>query len=238
MEFKKKEIIGMIHLAGPDALEKAIEEIGIYEEEGLSGIIIENYHGSILEVIEVLDYIQTYPTRLSVGINILPNEYHKAFALCEKYKFIDFIQLDYIAGEYAKGSGTIKLDADDFIQISMNSRSVDVYGGVWPKYYTPLKDSVLSVDLFDAVFLGSAVVVTGEGTGYETPLDKIKEFAELINGQAPLIVGAGLTAENVKEQLKFAQGGIVGSAFKPNGRTYQMVDRDLVKAFMDEVKKM
>jgi len=238
MEFKKKEIIGMIHLAGPDVVEKAMEEIKIYEEEGLSGIIIENYHGNTSEVLKVLSRLEHQPTSLSVGINILPNEFEFAFKLCDDYEFIDFIQLDYIAGAYAIGDKVIKLDADKFIELSMNHSKVEVYGGVWPKYYKPLKDSVLSVDLFDAVFLGSAVVVTGEGTGYETPLDKVKEFATLIDGKAPLIVGAGLTAENVKEQLEFAQGGIVGSAFKPNGRTQQMVDRDLVKAFMDEVKKL
>lgn len=234
----KKEILGMIHLAGPDAVEKAMEEIKIYEDEGLSGIIVENYHGSTDDILKVLSRLEHQPTSLSVGINILPNDFEFAFKLCDDYEFIKFIQLDYIAGAYAKGNNIIKLDADRFIELSMNNSKVKVYGGVWPKYYTPVKDSVLSVDLFDAVFLGSAVVVTGEGTGYETPLDKIKQFSELINGQAPLIVGAGLTAENVKEQLQYAQGGIVGSTFKPNGRTYQMVDRELVRAFMDEVKKI
>ena len=57
MEFKKKKIIGMIHLSGPDVINKALEEIKIYEEEGLSGIIIENYHGSLEDVIDVLNYL-------------------------------------------------------------------------------------------------------------------------------------------------------------------------------------
>lgn len=238
MDFKQKEIIGMIHLAGPNAIEKAIEEIKIYEEEGLSGIIIENYHGSISEMYMVLEYLKLNPTTLSVGVNVLPNEFFLAFEMCEKYSFIDFIQLDYIAGRYAIGTTIIELDADLFIEKSMNAKNVKVYGGVWPKYYSPIKESILSVDIFDAVFLGSGVVVTGEGTGYETPLDKIKEFNKLIDGECPLIVGAGLTPQNVKEQLEYAQGAIVGSAFKPNGKTRQMVDRDLVREFMNAVKEI
>lgn len=234
----KKEILGMIHLAGPNVVQKAIEEIRIYEEEGLSGIIIENYHGTILDIVEVLNYIQTYPTSLRVGINILPNEFDKAFALCEKYSFIDFIQLDYISGYYISGEEIKSLDADSFIELSMKQSNVKVYGGVWPKYYTPHPQSILSVDIFDAVLLGYAVVVTGDATGNETPLKKIKQFNELINSDSKLIVGAGLTAHNVKEQLQYADGGIVGSAFKPNGKTHKMVDRDLVREFMNAVKEI
>ncbi len=239
MEFKKKEIIGMIHLAGPDTVEKALEEINIYAQEGLSGVIIENYHGIVSDVEKVLQKLTFDLSLINIGINILPNEFEEAFALAEKYPIVSFIQLDYVAGQYDAFDRVIELDADKYIETSMKGKtSVAVYGGVWPKYYKPVKDSILSVDLFDGVFLSDAIVVTGEGTGQETPLDKIKQFNELIKGQVPLIVGAGLTVENVKEQLQYAQGAIVGSAFKPNGRTRQMVDRDLVRAFMNEVKKI
>lgn len=244
IDFKKKEIIGMIHLAGPDAIEKALEEIKIYEEEGLSGIIIENYHGSVSDVMRLLERLRFKPTTMSVGINILPNEFEAAFYLCEQYNFIDFIQLDYLGGSYKPDK---TLDEDKFIASMMSCRPVQVFGGVWPKYYQPIEGSVLSDDLFTAMFFGDAVVVTGEGTGSETPLDKIKLFRETMNEfkskkilgfKKPLIIGAGLTPLNVREQLQFAQGAIVGSAFKPNGRTHQMVDRDLVRTFMDEVKKI
>lgn len=238
MDFKKKEIIGMIHLAGPDAVDKALEEIDIYVQEGLSGIIIENYHGSVSEVRQVLHRLTHNLPLISIGINILPNEFEEAFALAQQFPIISFIQLDYIAGKYGAFDRVYELDANKFIECSMSTRPVEVYGGVWPKYYKPVDGSILSVDLFDGAFLSNAIVVTGEGTGKETPLDKIKQFNELINGEVPLIVGAGLTVENVKEQLQYAQGGIVGSAFKPNGRTHQMVDRDLVRAFMNEVKKI
>lgn len=228
----------MIHLAGPDTVQKALDEIDIYVQEGLSGIIIENYHGSVSEVRQVLSKLTFNLPLIRIGINILPNEFEEAFALAQQFPIVSFIQLDYIAGHYGSETNPIMLDADKFIEVSMNTRPVEIYGGVWPKYYTPLKESILSVDIFDAVFLGNVVVVTGAGTGSETPLKKIKVFNELIKGECKLIVGAGLTAENVKEQLQYADGGIVGSAFKPNGRTQQMVDRDLVREFMNAVKEI
>lgn len=245
MNFEKKEIIGMIHLSGPDVVNKALEEIKIYEEEGLSGIIIENYHGSVEDVIDVLNYLMVKPTTLSVGINILPNEYDEAFELCKKYDFIDFIQLDYIAGKY---NNNVELDGADYLVASNEvGRKIDVFGGVWPKYYKPIEMSDLQSDIDVGIFLADAIVVTGSGTGQETPLDKIKDFRYKMDNSTnyyangknkPLIVGAGLTPLNVREALEHAQGAIVGSAFKPNGRTHQMVDRDLVRVFMDEVNKI
>lgn len=244
MNFEKKEIIGMIHLSGPDTLAKAMDEIKIYEEEGLSAIIIENYHGGMLDVTNVLDALVENPTTMSVGINILPNEYKVAYELCDKYDFIDFIQMDYIAGKY---NTSIQLDIENFYKEASTRLDIRILGGVWPKYYTPVEGSILANDIEEGLFLCDAIVVTGEGTGSETPFEKIQLFRdtmdgiedEMIDGKTyPLIVGAGVSPLNVAQQLEYAQGAIVGSAFKPLGKTRQMVDRDLVKVFMIEVNKL
>ncbi len=245
MDFTKKEIIGMIHLAGPDTIEKAMDEIKIYEEEGLSGIIIENYHGGVEDVIRVLERLKYEPTKLCVGINILPNEYKVAYEICDMYPQIQFIQLDYVSGNYDRTEKSINID--ELLILWDNHSTVKLFGGVWPKYYTPIEGSVLEDDIMGGLLVADAIVVTGTATGMETPLDKVKTFRTLMDGdrtdkfqgyKRPLIIGAGLTPLNVRDQLVYAQGAIVGSAFKPNGRTNQMVDRDLVRVFMDEVRKI
>jgi len=71
LNFKNKPIIGMIHLSGTYPIERAIEEIKIYEDFGIDGIIVENYHAGVSDVIDVLSVINT---KLEIGINILPNE--------------------------------------------------------------------------------------------------------------------------------------------------------------------
>ena len=50
--FGKIPILGMIHLAGDKPVKRALEELAIFEEEGVDGAIIENYHGTIWNVIE------------------------------------------------------------------------------------------------------------------------------------------------------------------------------------------
>ncbi len=53
--FHNTPIIGMIHLAGNDPVKRALEEIAIYEEEGVDGVIVENYHGSKMDVVKTLE---------------------------------------------------------------------------------------------------------------------------------------------------------------------------------------
>ena len=131
MKFTGKEILGMIHLAPPSSIEKALEEIAIYERQGLYGVIVENYHGSINDVIYLLRKLPK--TNLKIGINILPNEVKEAFKIASEFN-IDFIQLDYISGIY--GNGKIRLDIVEYTNLCIKHPDIKILGGVWPKYYS------------------------------------------------------------------------------------------------------
>lgn len=214
MNFNNKPIFGMIHLSGENKSDRADKEITIFEEEGVDGIILENYHGSIEDVKKVLSWRDEVNSDLKYGINILPNEYELAFAFADVYG-LDFIQMDYVAGKYKYLDGPDKnaiLDLQNYERFRKKYSHITVLGGVWPKYYIPLPGSVLKDDIEDGFERADAIVVTGEGTGKETPLDKIKEF-KYIAGKRPIIIGAGLDSSNVGEQLSFADGAIVGSCF-------------------------
>lgn len=167
-----------------------------------------------------------------VGLNILPNDYLLSFNMAQTYN-LDFIQVDYVSGNYKNAP---KVNESQFLSCRESYPNVTVLGGVWPKYYHPVNESILEDDLNNAQKLAHAIVVTGSGTGKETPLDKIKTFRSII-GEFPLIVGAGMTPENVHAQLSIADGAIVGSCFKPLGQTAKKINKSLVNEFMTEVKK-
>jgi predicted TIM-barrel enzyme len=248
MDFKNKPIFGMIHLSGGDSetiLNRALKEIMILMDEGVDGIIIENYHGDTESVIEVLKFTQGFgfsKRGMYVGINILPNDFELALKLADEYG-ADFIQLDYVSGQYKPD---IKIDGEKYIKAVTTKSNIKILGGVWPKYYRPVDGSNLEDDIEEALIMCDAIVVTGAGTGKETPLDKIKLFREVMDKgtrgvdgrKTPLIIGAGLDASNVVEQLQYADGAIVGSCFKPYKRTQEMISKELVKEFMDEVKRL
>lgn len=249
MQFTNKPILAIIHLSGrtdEDVLSRAEEEITILENCNVDGIIIENYHGSIEHVKQVLkirDKIDSKMkvgtnilSKMKIGINILPNFYEMAFAFADVYG-LDFIQLDYVAGKYLSHRGFKSIDEYNYMRFKNKYNHVSILGGVHPKYYHPVHDSVLKDDIEDGKARAHAIVVTGEGTGKETPLEKIKEFKALC-GDHPLVIGAGLTAQNVGEQLQYSDGAIVGSCFKPGGITTQKINQPLVEEFMNAVKKV
>jgi len=228
----KLTVIGMIHLAGKElSLDRALDELAVYEQEGVDAAIIENYHGTKEQVEEVLSAAERMCRNIVLGVNILPNEYYISLPMAEHYG-AKFVQLDHVAGRYTAG----KIDHELYMDFKAKA-PVIVLGGVWPKYYTPVSGSDLEKDLREGMQRAEAVVVTGEATGKEIPIGKIRKFREII-GDHPLVVGAGLTPENAYEQLMIADGAIVGSCFKPNGATYGKVSAKLVKKFMSVVEKV
>lgn len=230
--FGKIPIFGMIHLSGDQPVKRAMEELQVFEEEGIDGAIIENYHGTTEELIVTLEETHKSNPNIIIGVNVLPNEFEQALSLAHQYR-ASFIQLDQVAGEYAGGA----LDFESYKKAKEKYKDIIVLGGVWPKYYKPVEGSCLETDLNEGMTRAEAIVVTGEGTGKETPVDKIKRFREII-GDHPLVVGAGLTLNNAYEQLSLSNGAIIGSSLKKGGKTYNSVDRKKVKDFMDIVKNV
>jgi predicted TIM-barrel enzyme len=225
--FGKLPIIGMIHLAGDDPAKQAIEEITLLENEGLNGVIVENYHGTAKDVEKTLEALAARENKIAIGVNILPNDYAAAFTLARVYK-ANFIQLDYVAGTYQQGA---RLNKNSYAYFREHFPDLIVLGGVWPKYYTPIPGSKLVYDLKTGMQRAEAIVVTGEGTGVETPLEKVREFRRLM-GSYSLIIGAGLNPQNAYNQLMIADGAIVGSYFKEEGKTENALNSGRIKKLM------
>ena len=234
--FPKKAIIGMIHLAGYDPVKRALDELEVFQEEGIDAAIIENYHGSEQDVYYAVHEIAKRKYDLVLGINVLPNNFFQSIPLAAENGF-DYVQLDHVAGGY---NGTPRnhetLNVESYVNCKRKHPEIIVMGGVWPKYYTPIKDSKLEDDLYAAKQRAEAIVVTGQGTGMETPLSKIVKFKNLLKGY-PLIIGAGVTPENAHQQLKHADGAIVGSSLKVNNNTKNELDRKKIRDLMKEVKQ-
>ena len=111
-----------------------------------------------------------------------------------------------------------------------------ILGGVRFKYTTSSKNP-LEKDLEEGMSRCDAIVTTGEGTGIETPIEKLRIFKNYL-GDFPLIIGAGLNTKNAYEQLQIAGGAIVGSSFKPNKNTRLPVDKYLVRELMDIIREV
>lgn len=64
-------------------------------------------------------------------------------------------------------------------------------------------------------------------------VERIDECRDSVS--LPILLGSGLTRENVRELLSHADGAIVGSYFKKDGNWKNEIDPGRVVAFMQEV---
>ena len=246
-----KPMIGMLHLFGygtASIRDLAKREIAWMYENGVDAVLAEDYGSHNPEDVEwALDYLKSqYPGHV-YGVNLL-GDCDRAFALAEQYGAA-FLQMDSVCGHLRQGSHMSGWDKpgiraktcdDDFAEALSAARAehpVFLLGGVRFKYQLVRSKRSLAEDLALGKERCDAIVVTGEGTGMLTDMEKIREFRRHL-GDFPLIVGAGVTEDSVREQLQIADGAIVGSWFKQEGVTENPVDPKRVKRLMDIVKQV
>lgn len=231
-----KPVLAMIHLKGntsEEKLEIAKREIDQLIDNGINAVIIENYFGAPEDVEEVLKYIYKERKDIIYGVNVLDND-QRAFELAIKYE-AKFIQIDSVAG-HLNTEDDVKYD--EFITNMREQTNAFVLGGVRFKYQPYLSGRSLEEDMRIGLSRCDGIVVTGTGTGMETDMDKIKEFRALIGDDVPLVVGAGLTAENCGTQLAIADVALVGSFLKDTYKDDGNVDVEHVKHFIGAVQKI
>lgn len=228
-----KPVIGMLHLSGygrEKVLKNAKREIDIMYRNGVNAVLVENYFGDQVDVENALKYLQeVYPEKV-YGVNLLGDS-EMAFNLARKYG-AKFVQMDSVCGHlepnyekpFLKKLETMRGDSDIFL-----------LGGVRFKYQPVRSGRSLEEDLKLGMERCDAIVVTGEGTGISTDIEKIKTFRTIL-GDFSLIIGAGMTAETAVEQLTYADGGIVGSYFKEYGKAEYPVEEIRVQEFMHSAK--
>lgn len=232
----KKPIFGMLHLKGnndEEVFERAKKEIDIYRENGIDAVIVENYYGNYYQMEKVLDYLNTSKfENLIYGVNCL-NVDIMGFELANRYN-ASFVQFDSVAG-HLKERDDYTYEA--FINKYRKESKAFVLGGVRFKYQPYLSGRSLEEDLKIGMSRCDAIVVTQDATGQETSMEKIKEFRKII-GDFPLVIGAGVTADNCIEQLSVGDAAIVGSYFKDTYKDSGNVDGTHVKKLLDTLKEI
>lgn len=85
--------------------------------------------------------------------------------------------------------------------------------------------------------LPDAICVSGLTAGAVTDTQLLNNVKDAVP-ETILFANTGVRLENVEEQLKVADGAIVGTTFKKDGVFENHVDGDRVKAFMEKVRSV
>mgnify|MGYP000431933805 CR=1 FL=1 len=106
------------------------------------------------------------------------------------------------------------------------------------EFASPLDTRPLSERAKSAVFssLADAVLVSGPMTGEGASLEDLKAVKEALP-QVPVLANTGVRHETVAEILEVADGVIVGTALKREGITWNEVDPERARSFVEIVRK-
>lgn len=164
--------------------------------------------------------------------------YQLAFPLADTFLDvgIEYIQLDYLAGEYLKMP---KLDLANFDEWRKQYSQVKSFVGVWPGGY--LHPSRKSIDSFTQCLKESAErsdafimnVMTPDGT---QSYDLAKHAKHICPGK-PLIYGYGVDAGNFSEAARIADGIIINSYLRDDNDELILPNLKIIKSLAEKARK-
>jgi hypothetical protein len=74
--------------------------------------------------------------------------------------------------------------------------------------------------------------------GAEPELSALQDAKAAVGDGVPVLVNTGARADNIRTFLQVADGVVVGSSLKVAGHTWNPVDEERVRAFMDVVRQV
>ena len=121
---------------------------------------------------------------------------------------------------------------------NIGAQNIRVFFNVEPEFCSPLGSRPLALRAKSTMVssLADVILVSGPMAGEEPLLSAIQDVKAAIP-ETPVFLNTGAKANNIAEFLSAADGVIVGSSLKFNGYTWNKVDLERVKVFMDCVNK-
>lgn len=251
-------LIGVVHLAPlPGAprhggrmdfvLERAVADALAYERGGAAAVFIENFGdvpftaGTVApETIAAMAQAGAAvraAVDLPIGFNVLRNDARAALGLAAACNG-SFIRVNVHTGAMLTDQGIIQGNAYETVRVRERlCPQTKILADVHVKHAIPLGDESLAAAARDAWERGAAdaLIVSGAGTGLPALAADV-ETVRKICPKAPVLIGSGLTVNNVREFLPWINGAIVGSSLKKNGKIGNPVDATRVRALVRAMK--
>ena len=256
---RRKTLIGVVHLqplpgaprhrAGmADIIQAAVADAVAYERGGAHAIFIENF-GDVpftkncvapetIAAMSAAGCAVRAAVKLPIGFNVLRNDARAALALCAVCGG-DFIRVNVHSGAMLTDQGLIEGDAYNTLRYCTQvAPAAQIFADVHVKHAVPLGDWSLEDAANDTLERGlaDALIVSGVGTGKAADLDDVKRVRAACP-HAKILLGSGVNLENVGTFLQIADGVIVGSSLKRDGKLSNPVDSKRVAALVKAVEK-
>lgn len=226
-------------------IDQALSDLEIYKKAGVDSILFENDHD--------LPYIQppldekgiALMTRIArearqrfdgpIGIQMLEAANITSLEIAAGAD-LDYIRVEAYVFAHVGGSGIIHGSAGKILRRrkELQAEHIQVFADVKKKHGS--HSLTIDLDIEDEIrqaefFLVDGVIVTSQFTGLspdKNDLLKAKRATRL-----PVVIGSGMTLENIVEYLPLADGFIVGSTFRKDGKFLEALEPERLQRFME-----
>ena len=253
-------IIGVVHLlplpTSPRwggnlkaVISRAEQEATALSAGGVDGIIIENFFDApfakdrvdpavVSAMTLIVDRLKGMVT-LPIGINVLRNDAHSAIAIATCVG-VDFIRVNVLTGVMATDQGVIEGRAYELMRYRRELGSeVGILADVLVKHASPLGTPPnLTTAVQDTIQRGLAdgIILSGWATGNPPSKEDLK-LARSAAGNTTVFVGSGANWDNISDLLSAADGVIVASSLKRNGKIEETIDPIRVSQFVEAAQQ-
>jgi len=146
---------------------------------------------------------------------------------------------EIFTGVFASDMGVWAPDAASpaRLKVNLGRKDLKLLFNINAEFAHSLDQRPIGLRAKSAVFssLADAILVSGPITGQPADASDLRTVVETIEGKVPVFANTGVNIDNVAEVMSVASGCIIGTHFKIDGDTWNAVDADRVKRFMDVV---
>lgn len=247
-----KLLIGVVHLqplpGSPrwvadleSIIDFAVADARAYEHGGADAIITENFGDAPFIKRAVAPETLTAMTAagrairaavtIPIGFNVLRNDARSALALCAACGG-SFMRVNVHTGAMLTDQGIIEGDAYNTIRYRQTvCPKVKLYADIHVKHAVLLGDFAIEDSAHDTLDRGlaDALILSGTGTGIAADIVDVERVRRACP-KAKILLGSGVNVDNARAFMRVADGAIVGSSLKRNGRLANPVDPKRVAA--------
>jgi uncharacterized protein len=252
-------IIGVVHLLPlPTSarwggslsaiIDRAEQEAVALASGGVNSIIVENFFDAPFPKSRVdpavVSAMTTIVSRLKelvsmpIGINVLRNDSLSAMAIAS-CTGAAFIRVNVLSGVMATDQGLIEGCAYELLRYRRELGSdVKIVADVLVKHAQPLSSSDITTAVHETIDRGlaDAIILSGVATGSPPSLEDLR-LAKAAAGSTPIIIGSGADFSNISNLMQFADGVIVSSSLKRQGKIENSIDTIRVSQFVEAMRQ-
>jgi membrane complex biogenesis BtpA family protein len=252
-------IIGVVHLlplpTSPRwggslnaVIARAEQEAVALASGGVDGIIVENFFDapfpkdrvdpSVVSAMTVIVQQLMSLVTVPIGVNVLRNDAQSGMAIAS-CTGAPFIRVNVLSGVMATDQGLIEGCAHQLLRYRREVGSnVNIMADVLVKHARPLGSPNLTTAVQETIDRGlaDAVILSGWATGSPPSLEDL-ELATAAARGIPVFIGSGADYDNIANLIQSADGVIVSSSLKRQGKIENTIDPIRVSQFVEAMRR-